>query len=686
MSAERLLRLPDWLVLGQECWDEVERRNQLLIRALADRNPSSRFLFAEQPLRPSEFREWRWPRPRQVADNIWAVRAIRPVPDSAAKDAADAIEALQLRSVAKSLGLERPFLWTQDPRSASLVGRLQARGLLYDLTDDWAAFESDPARRRVVESQIKDLLEHADVTIACSRWLQQQAQSLGADAVYLPNAVEPHPTDRLELPEDLRAISPPRLGYIGTLHSSRVDIDLLVSAAALRRDWSFVLLGPEHLSTADSSTADSHRLFDVPNIRYLGVRPHRMMQAYLSGFDVCLLPNLVNDFTRSLDPLKLYEYLAAGRPVIATPAGIPEELAPFISICDDAESLVRQATRFIERDGSDRVEARRAAVADATWEARAQALEAALGVREPEEPTAEVSAVIVSYNTRDLLERCLTDLHAQHGVALQTIVVDNASSDGSPEMVRDRFPHVELIALEENLGFAQANNVAFRRCTGRYVLLLNSDAFLHHRALTEMLATIRRDPSAAVVGPRLLNADGSLQRSAWPFPTVGRLLLEAVGLHRPLRRAGLLEDLALWDHADERKVDFLVGACLLIRDHALREVGGFDEAFWLYGEEADLERRMRDRGWTVVLSPRAVVTHIGGASSELPVGRLRNFYLGQLRFVTKHGPRGSTVAARLALIVGSVLRRRWRVARLALELGREEFTDPVRPDRCRSSR
>jgi GT2 family glycosyltransferase len=488
---------------------------------------------------------------------------------------------------------------------------------------------------------------------------------LGTEAIYLPNAVEPRSTDPRESSEELRTIPRPRLGYVGTLHSARLDVDLLIKAASLRRQWSFVLVGPDSLSSPDRQ-----RLLEAPNIYWLGVCPHAEIPSYIVGFDVCLLPNLVNGFTQSLDPLKLYEYLAAGRPVIATPAGIPEELAPFISICDDAEDLVRQAAGFIERDGPERADARRASVVDATWPARAQALETALGVRESAEPTAEVSAVIVSYNTRDLLASCLTDLDAQDGATLQTIVVDNASSDGSQEMVGARFPQVELIELGKNGGFAKANNVAFRRCSGRYVLLLNSDAFLHPRALSEMLATIRRHPSAAVVGPRLLNADGSLQRSAWPFPTVGRLLLEAVGLHRPLRRAGVLEDLGIWDHADERYVDFLVGACLLMRGDALREVGGFDETFWLYGEEADLEQRMHNRGWKVVLSPRAVVTHIGGASSELPVARLRNFYLGQMRFVAKHGPPGSTALARLALIVGSSLRLRWHVVRLAIELGR----------------
>ena len=278
-----------------------------------------------------------------------------------------------------------------------------------------------------------------------------------------------------------------------------------------------------------------------------------------------------------------------------------------------------------------------------------------------------MSAVVVNFNTRELLERCLTDLRVQDGVDVQTIVVDNASTDGSVEMVRDRFPHVELIELEENAGFGRANNIAFDRCRGKYVLLLNSDAFLAPGALAELVGVARQHPRAAVVGPRLHNLDGTLQRSAWPFPNAARLLLEAFGLHRPLRRLGVLEDLGTWAHDQERSVDFLIGACLLVRADALAEVGGFDEGFWLYGEEADLQRRLAARGWNVVFTPRAVATHVGGASSRTSIPRLRHLYAGQQRFLRAHGSALSWPTARLALLIGSMLRRRWRQAQIALQ-------------------
>src|SRR4051794_38950963 len=113
MAEAGLPRLPDWLIVGQENWDEVERRNQLLVRALAVRNPRARFLFAEQPLRLRQWRHWRRPRPRLVAPNIWVVRAVRPLPDAVSRGLSDRFEARQLRHAARQLGLERPYLWTQ---------------------------------------------------------------------------------------------------------------------------------------------------------------------------------------------------------------------------------------------------------------------------------------------------------------------------------------------------------------------------------------------------------------------------------------------------------------------------------------------------------------------------------------------------------------------------------------------
>jgi GT2 family glycosyltransferase len=295
-------------------------------------------------------------------------------------------------------------------------------------------------------------------------------------------------------------------------------------------------------------------------------------------------------------------------------------------------------------------------------------VEQVLGVTDDPPDTAGISIVIVSFNTRDLLYRCLAALHDQELKEVHTIVVDNGSTDGSPRMVAERFPNVELVKLSDNIGFGPANNIGFERCRGEFILLLNSDAFLHPRALVNLVSAARRRPHAAVIGPRLLNPDGSLQRSAWPFPDPVRLLVEAVGLHRLLRRTRFYEDLGIWDHGQEREVDFVSGACLLLRALALKEVGGFDERFYMYAEESDMQQRLRARGWSVILAPTAAVTHVGGGSATGATSRLIQFYAGQIRFLRKHRGDGAAACGWLALLIGSVLRRRWVAARLALSL------------------
>lgn len=658
----RRSRPPDWLIIAQEYWDGVERRNQLLVKALASRHPRSRFLFVELPRRPRQVRTWKPPTLRQVAPNIWAAQVIRPLPNRIARSLSDRVEASQIRWAARATGLSEPLLWTQDPRAVSLIDHLELGGLIYDLTDDWAAFETDPERRATVRKSTEALGRRADLVLACSRALADDARTWGADPLLLQNAVDP-PQPSGPAPAGLASMRRPVLGYAGTLHAARLDIALLARCAQARPDWSFAFLGPDLLGPDDH-----RRLFGHPNVHYLGVRPHQEVRSYLEALDIGLLPNLVTDFTKSLDPLKTWEYLAAGLPIVATPAGIPEELAPFVDVVTNADELIKRAETAMREDDEARASARRAAVADQTWDARVAQLELALDLRPPGRRTAEVSVVIVSFNTRALLERCLTALRGQEGVALQVILVDNASNDGSPAMIRERFPEVELIEPGENLGFASANNLAFERCRGEYVLLLNSDAFLHTGAIAELSAAAQRHPDAGAIGARLLNPDGTLQRSAWPFPDPWRIVFEALGVHRLLRMTRWYEDLGTWAHDEERPVDFVIGACLLLRSEALTEVGGFDEQFWLYGEEADLQRRLSERGWTVIFCPAAQAVHVGGASGMDSTLRLQHFYTGQRRFLRKHRGTGAWPAARLALLVGSVLRRRWRAARVAITL------------------
>jgi GT2 family glycosyltransferase len=243
----------------------------------------------------------------------------------------------------------------------------------------------------------------------------------------------------------------------------------------------------------------------------------------------------------------------------------------------------------------------------------------------------------------------------------ETFVVDNASTDGSAALVRERFPWVRLIENSQNMGFARANNQAIACAAGRYVLLLNSDTVLHPGALSALSSFMDAHPGAGAAGGRLLNPDGSLQESCTPMLTPERefwrlLFLDAVWPRAayPMRR---------WDSAAPRPVEVIKGACLILRRAALDQVGLLDESYFLYTEEVDLCYRLAQAGWTCWWVPAAVVTHYGAASTRQAAEAMyAQLYRSKVQFYRKFG--GATRAARFKRYLRMAYRPRLVVASL----------------------
>lgn len=219
----------------------------------------------------------------------------------------------------------------------------------------------------------------------------------------------------------------------------------------------------------------------------------------------------------------------------------------------------------------------------------------------------DLSVIVVSYQTREMTRRCLETLKEQScGLRLETIVVDNGSTDGSLEML-NAFPGIRVIALERNIGFGPANNRALAEAAGRYFVLLNSDAFLQPQALRRAFDHMEKTPDAGAGGGRLSGPDGTPQPSAWRFPLPWRDFLVYSGIaarmpHSPAARAA--------------SVDWVPGAFLILRPEALRKAGLFDERFFLYYEEVDLCRRLKAAGYSVWFWPDVEVVHVGGESAK----------------------------------------------------------------------
>ena len=256
---------------------------------------------------------------------------------------------------------------------------------------------------------------------------------------------------------------------------------------------------------------------------------------------------------------------------------------------------------------------------------------------------ARVACVVVTYDALPWIERCLESV-----AGTETVVVDNGSTDGTVDVVRERFPSVRVVE-SENRGLCAGWNRGIVSTSAEHVLVLNADAWLVEDALGSLLDAARRHPRAAVVGPRMLNPDGTLQRSVRGWPTAWRLATEYLYLRKLAPRSRALNAFygAGFDHASEREVEWVMGACMLVRRAAFDEVGPFDERYFLFSEEVDWMRRAADRGWSIVFTPNARCVHVGGASHG---GRLfRENVRGNLRYLSLHGRPGEAERARRVL-------------------------------------
>ena len=250
------------------------------------------------------------------------------------------------------------------------------------------------------------------------------------------------------------------------------------------------------------------------------------------------------------------------------------------------------------------------------------------------------SIIIVNWNVRDLLERCLESIQrSAAGMAHEIIVVDNASQDGSAEMVRERFPRAIVLENPSNLGFSKGNNQALAWSAAPYLLLLNPDAEIQGDGLPLMTRYMETHPEVGVLGPQLLNPDGTVQSSRRQFPTLATAFLESTVLQQWWPDNKALRAYYMRDTSDDetQDIDWGVGACLTVRRKITEQIGLLDETFFMYSEEMDWCYRIKQAGWGIVYLPAAEVTHYGGQSSKQVIAAQHiHFQRSKIRFFRKH--------------------------------------------------
>lgn len=590
--------MPDVFVWAVIDWHFRTQRPQHLARALAGRGHrvfyvSNNFVDSAQPgfrVDPLDASG----RLFQVHLNLAGAPPIYfGLPDAAQ---ADAIQA-SLAELLRWSGTQASTSLVHHPYWSPFARMLPNARVVYDCMDHHAGFENNaPA---VIRAE-QELLADADLVVVTSSWLEQEIAPRARATALVRNAGDASffaevPAEVFRDPDGRQVI-----GYFGAI-AEWFDVELVRKIALAHPGKLVLLIGSDTIGAEEA-------LGGLRNVRFVGEVPYARLPYWLHGFDVALLPFRVIDLTMATNPVKVYEYLAAGKPVVAVDVPEMAQFDGLVRVARDHADFVAAVTVALDAPASaEDAAARRLFAEGQTWSHRALELDSALATIE--EPL--VSVVVLTYNNLDFSRNCLFSIeHYSDYPNLEVIVVDNASSDGSPDWLREweqepsRAGHRrKLILNEANLGFAAGNNVGLREATGDYLVMLNNDTYVTRGWVRSLCAHLRRDPSLGVVGP-VTNNIGNEARLEVAYDDI-------VQMHRVVgeyTRAHPGREIAL------RTAAFF---CVALPRHVFERVGELDEAFGVgFFEDDDYCRRVERAGWRIACAEDVFVHHHLSASFD----------------------------------------------------------------------
>ncbi len=560
-----------------------------------------------------------------LRDNLWEVQ-LRGTPPDLYGGGADPERAARTATCIGDLyrdqHLAASAVLVQFPYWAETALRLREEyraRVLYDCMDDWRNWTAEPRISAFNLAEEQRLGDACDILVTTSRELQEREIAAGRNALLVRNGAdfaafaEPRPGD--VLPE----IPRPVIGYYGAI-ANWFDLELIEAAAAARPQYSFVLIGQVH-------EVDVARVAALPNVHFLGEKPYREIPRYLAAFDVCLIPFRVNQLTKAVDPVKLYEYLSQGKPVVATAMG---ELPPdpdLVVTADSSEAFLAALDRGVAERGEPGAAARvakRIEYARAnTWSARADALEAALRDTFP-----LVSILIVTYNCEEFLGPCLDSIARNSAWPnYEVVVLDNLSTDGTRAIAAryaEADTRIRYIAHTANAGFAGGNNLAAAAARGNYLVFLNPDTIVTPGWIHRLVRHCETEPRTGALAA-VTNFSGNQTKIDFRYSNAAEMEQFALALAEQ-RRGERLE------------VPVAPLYAVMVPRRVWEQVGELDPGYEVgMFEDDDFSLRIQRAGFGVFAAEDCFIHHFGnGSFAKIPQGEaLRVFEANRRRYEQK---------------------------------------------------